>query len=458
MVKRLFFYITFLTFFIVVFFVFILFFIEHKYSNEVLNDMSVGKYEDEYKVNFDYLHLINDMIKSKKEQLFDNYANIKKEQTLSYISSINTLIPAIKDRKLLSDYLATMPITIKIVNRKYIIIASSNVQNIGKHIKLPCNPLNNRHKVCSKIVNEKIYGAIYNHKTNNFIVGETEINPSKSKEIKLSLNNFIKIIPNIIIYRDRSDVIKFNDNNFYMMEYEKFLDLFYGIKINSNKIKRFANNIINKIKKYEISLFYNIIILLCILVFITFLLYWFFYSKIKIADRLYNEFSTNAKYDKLTQTLNRYAFEDEFKTGSYLRLSIVDLDNFKYINDNFGHNIGDKVLKEFASLIKKYFENCTVGRWGGDEFLILTSYTKDEMRDALMQINKKLFEFQKSFDKKMEKIVSASIGSVVIESRKEFEELFKKADLALYKVKKSHKGNIVFYEEIDYVRIEKDDL
>ncbi len=458
MVKRLFFYITFITFFIVALFIVMLFFIEHKYSNEILNDIAVSKYEDEYKANFRYLYMIKNMIKNKKEQLFNNYTNLNKEQVLSYITSINTLMPAIKDRKSLTDYLATMPIIIKIVNQKYNVVTSNNILSIGKQIKLPCNPLDNGYGICSKIINNKIYGIIYNYKTNNFIMGETEANPPKSQEIKSTLYNFVKIIPNIIIYQNKNDLTKFNNSNFYIMEYEKFLDLFYGIKIDSSKIKIFANNIIIKIKKYEISLFYNIIILLSILTFITFLFYLFFYKKIKIADRLYNEYSINAKYDKLTKTLNRYAFENEFRASSYLRLSIIDLDNFKYINDNFGHSMGDKVLKEFALLIKKYFENNILGRWGGDEFVMLTSCTKDEMINTLNKINKKLFEFQKNFDKNMKKIVSASIGSVIIEPHQEFEELFKKADLALYKAKKFHKGSIVFYEEIEYIRIEKDDL
>ena len=458
MVKKLFFYITFITFFIVALFIIMLFFIENKYSNEVLNDISISKYEDEYKANFNYLHLIQNMINNKEEQLFNNFTDIKKEQILSYINSISALIPAVKDKKSLIDYLATMPITIKIINQQHIVTISNDILSIGEKFNFPCDPIDNGYGICSKIVNEKVYGIIYNFKTGDFIEGETKANPLKSKDIEQTLYNFIKIIPNIIIYKDRHDLTKLKNDDFYIMEYEKFLNLFYGIQINSTKIKKFANSVVNKIKNYEISLFYNIIALISVLIIITILFYWFFYGKIKVADKLYNEYSTNAKYDKLTKALNRYAFEDEFRVSSYLRLSIVDLDNFKYINDTFGHSIGDKVLKEFVLLIKKYFKHSVLGRWGGDEFVLLTSYTKDEMINALAQINKKLFELQKSFDKEMEKTISASLGSTIIESRQEFEELFKKADLALYKVKKSHKGNIVFYEEIDYVRIEKDDL
>ena len=458
MVKRLFFYITFITFFIIILFALTLFLIGHKYSSKVLNDISVSKYEDEYKVNFRYIHLIENMIKNKKEQLFNDYVNIKKGETLGYINSINSLLPAIKDEKSLIEYLATIPITVKIVNQKNIITISNDILSLKKHIKLPCNPLNSGYGVCSKIIDKKLYTVMYNYQTGSFIMGEMGANPLKSQELKLSLYNFIKIIPNIILYKDKKDLAKLTEKNFYIMIYEEFLNLFYGIKINSNKIKKFADKVVKKLKKYKASLFYTIFILITFLIIITSIFYWFFYKKIKVADKLYEEYSTNAKYDKLTKTLNRYAFENEFKINSYLRMSLLDLDNLKYINDNFGHSMGDKVLKKFVLLVKDYFEDCILGRWGGDEFVMLTSYTKDEMISAILQINKQLLEFQKSFDKDMKQIVSVSVGSVMIESHQEFEELFKKADLALYKVKKSHKGDIVFYEEIEYIRIEKADL
>ena len=458
MVKRLFFYITFITFLILILFIFTLFYLGDAYSGKMVNDISVSKYEDEYKVNFKYIHLIENIIKNKKKQLFDHYTNIKEEEILGYINSINSLLPVIKDEKSLTKYLATMPITIKIVNQKNIITVSNDILSLKKRIKLPCNPLNNGYGVCNKIIDKTLYTVMYNYKTDSYVMGEIEVNPLKSKELKLSLYNFIKIIPNIIIYKDKKDLVKLTKKNFYIMKYEDFLDLFYGIKINSDKIKKFADIVVKKLKKYKASLFYSIFILIIFLTIITSIFYWFFYKKIKIADKLYEEYSTNAKYDKLTKTLNRYAFENEFKISSYLRLSLLDLDNLKYINDNFGHNMGDEILKEFVSLVKKYFEDCILGRWGGDEFVMLTSYAKDEMISALIQINNSLLEFQKSFDKDLKKIVSTSIGSVKIDSHKEFEELFKKADLALYKVKKSHKGDIVFYEEIEYIRIEKGDL
>ncbi len=458
MVKRLFFYITFITLFIIALFVIMLFYVEHRYSSEVLNDISISRYEDEYKANLKYLNLIKDMVKNKKEQLFNNHVNIKKEQVLSYINSINSLIPVVKNNKSLTDYLFTLPIVIKIVNQQHVAVASNDILSVEKKIELPCDPIEDGYGVCNKTTDDKIYGVIYNHKTGYYIVGESIANPLKSKEIRRSLYDYIKIIPNIVIYKNKEDLIKFTKENFYMMEYEKFLDIFYGIKIDSNKIKRFADSVIDKTKKYEVSIFYNILILLVILILITSLFYWFFYTKIKIADRLYNEYSTNARYDKLTGTLNRYAFENKLKSSSYLRLSLLDLDNFKYINDNFGHHIGDIILKEFVLSVKKYFQDCILGRWGGDEFIMLTSYTKDEIKSALKEINNKLFKLQKSFDNDMKKVVSVSIGSVEIEPYQNFEELFKKADLALYKVKKTHKGDVIFYEDIDYIRIEKSDL
>ena len=458
MVKKLFFYITFITFVTIFLFVIALFFLEHKYSGEILKDIYNSKYDDEYKANYKYASLIVNMIKNKKKQLAHNYENVKKEQLLSYINSINSFTINIKNREQISDYLSNIPVKIKIADENYSVVASNDVLSIAQKTILPCNPLNLGYGICNKKKNNTLYSVMYSYKFNYFIIGEANVDPWQSSKIKKTLYNYIKIIPNIIIYQNKKDLSNFTSDNFYILKYENFTDLFYGIKINSSKIEKFANNIIKRIKKYENFLSYEMLILLGTLGLITLLFYWFFYRKIKTADRLYTEYSLGAKIDKLTGVYNRYGFEEELKISSFLRFCLLDLDNFKYINDTFGHDVGDKVLKKFISYLQEDFKNNTIGRWGGDEFMLLTSYTKDEIKDNLKNINDKLSKFQKSFDKYMQKQLSLSIGSVLFEEHQDFEDLFKKADLALYKVKKSLKGSITFYEEIEYIRIEKEDL
>lgn len=56
------------------------------------------------------------------------------------------------------------------------------------------------------------------------------------------------------------------------------------------------------------------------------------------------------------------------------------MDNFKYINDTFGHERGDEILIKFSKLLKKYFEDDIICRWGGDEFIVLTDKNKENIK------------------------------------------------------------------------------
>ena len=136
---------------------------------------------------------------------------------------------------------------------------------------------------------------------------------------------------------------------------------------------------------------------------------------------------------------------------------VVDLDNFKYINDTFWHEQGDDVLKEFSWLLKKYFKNDVIGRWGGDEFLICTNKEKEQIKSIIDTINEHLKEIQKQFDKQLIKKLSASAGGCD-NVKLDIQKRFNNADLALYKVKKLGKKGCLFYDEINYIKIEKEDL
>jgi diguanylate cyclase (GGDEF)-like protein len=103
-------------------------------------------------------------------------------------------------------------------------------------------------------------------------------------------------------------------------------------------------------------------------------------------------------------------------------------------------------LIEFANKLKTLFKNDLIGRWGGDEFLVCTKQSKESIEKNIIEINKTLNRLQIEFDKDMEKTLSASAGGY-IDIGKSFEERFKKADLALYKVKKSQKGKCAFFDE-----------
>ncbi|MBQ0051711.1 MAG: GGDEF domain-containing protein [Treponema sp.] len=151
-------------------------------------------------------------------------------------------------------------------------------------------------------------------------------------------------------------------------------------------------------------------------------------------------------YDGMTAVLTKVAFrrdvlKDLGKENPCGILMIVDIDNFKSINDGCGHDVGDQVIKDIARTIKSNFRTSdVVGRFGGDEFVVYMPSTKDfnlgELKAASMvrdiQEKVKIGEEQKS--------ASVSIGFTMVCATDNYDSLLKRADQALYKAKKNGKN------------------
>ncbi len=158
-----------------------------------------------------------------------------------------------------------------------------------------------------------------------------------------------------------------------------------------------------------------------------------------------------AQMDSLVGAYNKKATEMHIE--NYLNLEkpgalfMVDLDNFKGINDNFGHAYGDEVLKEIHSIIAANFrEKDVIGRVGGDEFIVLLTGKVgieriSQKAEALCrEINKVYTEDNVSVE------ISCSIGIALCpEHGKTFDELYQKADTAMYRCKKKTKNGYVLY-------------
>ena len=92
------------------------------------------------------------------------------------------------------------------------------------------------------------------------------------------------------------------------------------------------------------------------------------------AQRLRHEFNvlrSDANKDRLTGLLNRAALEDHLASASDCCVAIVDVDHFKNVNDTHGHRVGDRVLKAVATALAETCSPHIVGRWGGEEFIVL---------------------------------------------------------------------------------------
>lgn len=158
-----------------------------------------------------------------------------------------------------------------------------------------------------------------------------------------------------------------------------------------------------------------------------------------------------ARQDYLTGAANSREFMEtavsELKTakagGQAIALAYIDLDNFKAINDTFGHSVGDQLLILVAQIIKKNLrEGDMVARLGGDEFCVLLPRATADSSLAAMRRMKDYF----SADAKMRKWpVSFSMGLVLFEKFPDsVDEMIKRADNLMYTVKNSGKNNIKF--------------
>lgn len=154
-----------------------------------------------------------------------------------------------------------------------------------------------------------------------------------------------------------------------------------------------------------------------------------------------------AQQDPLTELLNKTALENRAvqylnqinKTGSVVLL-ILDLDNFKGINDNYGHPCGDYVLLEMALKLKMVFlENGVIGRIGGDEFAVVLSGVDKARAESMGE--QMLHEI--SDIRWHDKLVGASLSIGICQCNQpgvSYKQLYQEADLALYEAKNSGKG------------------
>lgn len=169
--------------------------------------------------------------------------------------------------------------------------------------------------------------------------------------------------------------------------------------------------------------------------------------------------SSLAYYDSLTSLPNRVLLEQEAgrlisrtqRSKEYCALMFIDLDHFKTVNDTKGHIVGDQILVECAKRLKKITRGYDiVARFGGDEFIVVAeTRTTDKMKaveiiaaiaDKIIQIIKVPFEIDRDVFQ-----LSASVGIVDFNDRRDFVELLKLADSAMYHAKDNGRDNFNFF-------------
>ncbi len=155
-------------------------------------------------------------------------------------------------------------------------------------------------------------------------------------------------------------------------------------------------------------------------------------SSIDGLTRLYNR---QYLFLKIKEELNRYK-----RYNTAFSITLLDIDNFKRINDTFGHQKGDEVLVKFSRILEKSKRDLDIcARYGGEEFIILLPHT--EMSEAMIIAERLRKTIEKSFRKDLR--LTTSIGvSGCPESSITVKNLIKKADDALYRSKRRGKNRV----------------
>lgn len=167
-------------------------------------------------------------------------------------------------------------------------------------------------------------------------------------------------------------------------------------------------------------------------------------DQVESAHEIIESLTQLAETDGLTGLINIRTFKEKYasikKENAWLYL--IDIDDFKRINDEFGHLSGDRALKKLSEILSSAMrKNDFVCRMGGDEFLLLCNGIKSET--AANKLAARLLSEVNTQAKNENFLSSISVGYTQIKEKESFEDAFERADYALYASKRNGKGKAI---------------
>ena len=194
---------------------------------------------------------------------------------------------------------------------------------------------------------------------------------------------------------------------------------------------------------------FNGVIICSIFIIISSVLRKQIYIELENKQIMNKKLDKSANFDYLTNLMNRWCFIDNIEdlaVKNKVNIALIDVDYFKKVNDTYGHNVGDEVLKNCANLMRKYFGEYTdlICRWGGEEFLILAYNISETDFENICE----RFRIEYSdLDFSVEGLKSSvSIGFVYIENNfasNILDEYITKVDKCLYEAKNTGRNKII---------------
>lgn len=166
---------------------------------------------------------------------------------------------------------------------------------------------------------------------------------------------------------------------------------------------------------------------------------------VSIATRSQEELTNEVLHDKLTGLPNRYFMSDFFRkmnTDAHYWIAVMDIDNFKHVNDTYGHNCGDYVLVTIGKLIEAVPSEVTACRWGGEEFLLAGKQHDSNPSQVLENLRRSVDSYPFQYEDTSLHI-SVTIGSAWFTPGQSIDEWINEADKKLYDGKMAGKNRVV---------------
>jgi diguanylate cyclase (GGDEF)-like protein len=221
-----------------------------------------------------------------------------------------------------------------------------------------------------------------------------------------------------------------NTTGYYVTKYIENLEWYLLIRTDTTEYTIYLNNFLTR----------NILLIIAIVVVVLLLVYFTNKQHQKALISM-------GEIDSLTGLQNRRGFETQMipimnnVTDVPTFLFVVDIDNFKHVNDHYGHLIGDEVLVEISKIFNKQLSSQgIVSRWGGDEFVGVIKGDENTAKDIIKTVFNEIHE-----NPLLQKYnITISMGATKISANDDIDSAIYHADIGLYKVKDSGKNNYTF--------------
>ena len=177
-----------------------------------------------------------------------------------------------------------------------------------------------------------------------------------------------------------------------------------------------------------------------------------------LVNELQGELAVQAHVDPLTGSLNRRSMEEavlretarSLRHGSALSAMVLDIDNFKHLNDTMGHAAGDRALQELVRLLSSMLrQQDTLARMGGEEFaVLLPDATGEAALDIAERLRQAVADLEIDFDSRPIRMTLCA-GVAEFDPDRDWEEMMRRADAAMYAAKRLGRNRVVMQSDPD---------